>query len=331
MTARITFGERTYQTEAGETVLGCLTRNGEAIPHSCCAGVCQSCLMQATAGNAPARAQKDLKPALRQQGLFLACQCVPDQDITVALPNAAGLDVAVTLLRADMLNHDVMRLALAPQGAFPCEPGQYLNLMTADGTARSYSIANDPRETGYIELHVRLLADGLMSNYLRRNARPGLSMAVRGPAGHCFYAAEEASDFPIILAGTGTGLAPLVGVARRALACGHRGEILLFHGALQHRDLYMMAELHALAARHPALRYRPCVLNGDAGAPCEIGNIEDLVLAALPMNKAATRLFLCGAPIFVNALKRKAFLKGLASRHIFADAFLPSQQTPRAA
>lgn len=331
MTARIRFGERTYQTEAGETVLGCLTRNGETVPHSCCAGVCQSCLMQATEGEAPARAQKDLKPALRQQGLFLACQCVPEQDMTVALPDTAGLDVAVTLLRADMLNHDVMRLALVPKAAFPCEPGQYLTLITPEGVARSYSIANDPRETGYIELHVRLLTDGLMSNYLRHNAAPGLSMTARGPAGHCFYVAEDTQDFPIILAGTGTGLAPLIGIARHALASGHRGEIQLFHGALQERDLYMMAELQALAARHPSLRYRPCVLNGDAGKSYEIGNIEDLVLAALPAHKATTRLFLCGAPVFVNALKRKAFLKGLASRHIFSDAFLPSQQAPRAA
>lgn len=331
MTARITFADRNFQTEAGESVLGCLTRNGVAVPHSCCAGVCQSCLMQAVEGDVPAAAQKDLKPALRQRNFFLACQCVPEHGMTVALPDAAGLNAEATVLRADMLNHNVLRLALATRDPFPCEPGQYITLIAGPDLARSYSIANDPRETGYIELHIRLLADGRMSGYLRESARPGHVLSLRGPAGNCFYVAEEDNTFPIVLAGTGTGLAPLIGIARRALACGHRGEISLFHGALQDRDLYMGADLRQLAEKHANFHYRPCVLNGDTGADYTVGNIEDIVLTHVPQDKARTRLFLCGAPEFVNSLKRKAFLKGLASRHIFADAFLPTKSTPAAA
>ena len=331
MAAWITYKDRAYCAEPGETVLDCLARNGVAIPHSCCAGVCQSCLMQATEGEVPPLAQKDLKPALRQQNFFLACQCAPEHDVTVALPDAAGLDVPATVLRADMLNHNVMRLVLAPQKSFPCEPGQYLTLMTESGIARSYSIANDPNQAGHIELHIRLLARGLMSGFLKDNARTGLAVSVRGPAGHCFYVPEGAQDYPIFLAGTGTGLAPLLGIARRAIASGHRGEITLFHGALHGGDLYMVADLQGLAARHPNLRYRPCVLNGDGDDRYTVGNIEDVVLAALPADKAAVRLFLCGAPEFVNSLRRKAFIKGLASRNILADAFLTAKPATAAA
>jgi len=54
------------------------------------------------------------------------------------------------------------------------------------------------------------------------------------------------------------------------------------------------------------------------------GNIQDIVLAALPPSKAGLRLYLCGAPEFVTSLRRKAFLAGIGSSFIFADAFLPS-------
>lgn len=325
MSARIRYQDRTYCADPGETVLDCLTRNRVAVPHSCCVGVCQSCLMQAVEGEVPSFAQKGLRQALQQQNFFLACQCTPTHDMVVALPGAAGLDIPANILRAEMLNHNVMRLVLTPQEPFPCEPGQYLTLIAGPGIARSYSIANDPQETGHIELHVRLLVQGLMSEFLKKNAAPGLRVSVRGPAGHCFYTAEGAQDYPIFLAGTGTGLAPLMGIAHRAVTGGHRGEITLFHGALQERDLYMVADLRAFAERQANLRYRPCVLNGDNDSGYTVGNIEDVVLAALPADKSAVRLFLCGAPEFVNSLRRKAFLKGLASRHILADAFLTAK------
>lgn len=324
MTAHIACGGNTYPAAAGETVLDCLMRHGVAVPHACRSGVCQSCLMQAD-GPVPESAQKGLKPTFQKQNLFLACQCTPTDDMTVRLPDAAGVDTPAVISGIDYLNHNVLRLSLTPGAAFDCEPGQYITLINSDGVARSYSIANNPARDGHIELHVRLLPNGLMSDYLKDRAKAGTAVTIRGPAGNCFYVPDEGPDYPILLAGTGTGLAPLYGIARHALEREHRGDIHLFHGALRDTDLYLVDQLQDLAARHPNFRYIPCVLNGAADQFYVTGNIEDVVMAAVPEKKALTRLFLCGAPELVNALKRKAFLGGLASRHIFADAFLPSK------
>jgi CDP-4-dehydro-6-deoxyglucose reductase len=263
--------------------------------------------------------------------LILACQCRPAADISVALPGEGCGDLRAVIVGKTMLNHNVLRLDLRTEGDFICEPGQFLTLINRTGVARSYSVANDPRVDGHIELHIRLLKDGAMSGFLKDTAAIGDSITVRGPAGSCFYVREDANDYPVILAGTGTGLAPLYGIARRALAQGHAGDIHLFHGALREVDLYLMEALQDLARQHRNFRYTPCVLNGEAERFYQQGNIEDIVIAALPADKIRTRLFLCGAPEMVNALKRKAFLKGLASRHIFVDAFLPSKSTAVAA
>ncbi len=287
--------------------------------------------MQVTAGDVLVSAQTGLRLAYKQKNLILACQYVPDHDVSVKLPDGGGLDTRAIVASKEMLNTTVMRIELTPEGGFVCEPGQYLTLINNDGLARSYSVANDPCRDGRIELHIRLLRDGLMSNFLKEKIKLGDSLTVRGPAGHCFYVAEEGSDYPIVLAGTGTGLAPLYGIAKQALAKGHRGEIQLFHGALDEADLYLIPQLRKLGADFHNFHYAPCVLRGESDRFYRQGNIQDIVMSALPIEKSRTRLFLCGAPEMVNALKRKAFLGGLASKHIFADAFLPTKTATIAA
>jgi CDP-4-dehydro-6-deoxyglucose reductase len=326
MAVRIFFGGDSFVSESDESVLDCLSRNGASVPHSCKSGVCQSCLMRSSDGNLSEAAQQGLKPAYKKQNLFLACQYKPEHDLVVELPDGGGLDSRGTVVGKDMLNHNVLRLELAPESGFVCEPGQYITLINDDGLARSYSVANDPAREGRIELHIRLLTDGSMSVFLKEKATLGDNLKIRGPAGSCFYVREEGDDYPMVLAGTGTGLAPLYGIAKQALAQGHQGEIQLFHGALQDTDLYLVPQLQNLASAHPNFRYVPCVLTGEPGQFYRQGNIQEIVMSAMPSDKSRTRLFLCGAPETVNALKRTAFLSGLASRHIFADAFLPTQR-----
>lgn len=98
---------------------------------------------------------------------------------------------------------------------------------------------------------------------------------------------------PLLLAGTGTGLAPLYGVARDALEAGHTGPVRLFHGALEVRGLYLVEALRALIR---------------AECPHPVG----------------WRAYLCGNPERVLSLKKKLFLAGLSLKDLHADAFLPS-------
>jgi len=325
MAARILFRDRSLVSEEGESILDCLSRNGINIPHSCQSGVCQSCLMQLNGGETQPEAQNGLKPTLQKRGLFLACQFKPKADVVIDLPDSFGIESPAVVASKEMLNHNVLRLILRPRETFVCEPGQYITVINCDMVARSYSIANNPAKEGLIELHIRLIEEGRMSVFVRDRLKVGDALTLRGPAGTCFYVPEDGTDYPIVLAGTGTGLAPLIGIAKQALGCGHLGDIQLFHGALQPADLYLSAELSQLSGSYNNFRYNPCVLKGQSGKHYLSGDVCELVIAALPPNKTATRLFLCGAPDLVNTMRRKAFLAGIASKHIFADPFLPSK------
>jgi len=116
-------------------------------------------------------------------------------------------------------------------------------------------------------------------------------------------------------------LAPLYGIARDALSQGHEGEIALYHGALDEHGLYLRDELVALAAAHANFAYRPCVLNGKDGNGLLAGEIDAIVMQRHPA-LAGFRIYLCGDPTLVNAMRRKLFLAGGSLKKIHADAFV---------
>jgi len=158
--------------------------------------------------------------------------------------------------------------------------GQYITLLRGD-VARSYSIASLP-EYSEIELHIRRIPGGRMSGWFHDEAKAGDRISVVGPSGECFYVGGR-EDQPLLLAGTGTGLAPLYGIVRDALKSGHRGPIHLFHGALHGKGLYLVDALRQLAAAHTQVHYTPAVLNGSEGDGCDIGPIDRVILNRIPV------------------------------------------------
>jgi NAD(P)H-flavin reductase len=279
--------------------------------------------MRALQGAVPALAQAGLKDSWKAQGYFLGCVCRPEHDLQVA---AAGTDVRLgaTIKSLDFLSPDVVRVRLHCDESIVFRAGQYISVIRPDGLARSYSIASLPEE-GELELHVRRIAGGRMSGWLHEEARAGDRVVVLGPSGECFYVSGNPEQ-PLLLAGTGTGLAPLYGILRDALKQGHRGPIQLFHGALHTGGLYLVDELRRLVSRHSQFEYTAAVLNGSESDGMTVGPIDQVVLKRFPKLNG-WRGYVCGDPALVRLLKKKLFLSGMASREIYADAFLPAAQS----
>ncbi|HYI95092.1 MAG TPA: 2Fe-2S iron-sulfur cluster-binding protein [Bryobacteraceae bacterium] len=318
----IEFDGRKYHLAEQESVLDALLRNGIQAAHSCKAGSCGSCLMQATQGPVPIRAQAGLKDSWKTQGYFLSCVCRPEGDLSIGKVGAdAQLGATITLL--ELLSPDVLRVRLRCDGRIDFRAGQYVTIVQEGGLARSYSIANLPDE-GELELHVRKIAGGRMSGWLHKGAVVGDRVSVLGPSGECFYV-PGTPDQPLLLAGTGTGLAPLYGILRDALRQGHRGPIHVFHGALHTGGLYLVDELRRLASLHSHVEYTPAVLNGEESDAVAVGSIDQVVLKRFP-KLSGWRGYVCGDPTLVQMLKKKLFLCGMSSRDIYADAFVPAAQ-----
>lgn len=320
--ADVIYDDKRYECTEGETVLECLERNAIDVPSSCRSGVCQTCLMKSLEGTPPPVAQKGLKPTLQAQNYFLACMCVPAADMSVSLKGIEGLRAAATVHAVEMLNERIARLRVACDTVPDYRAGQFFNLCRPDGTVRSYSAASLPGKDAHLEFHVGLLPGGRMSGWVINEAQPGDVIDLLGPQGQCFYVAGNPEQ-PLFLLGTGTGLAPLYGIARDALAQRHTGPIYLFHGSVQRAGLYLVDELQALSAEHENFHYCPCILQGSA-PDTTTGAIDAIALERIP-NLKGWRVFLCGPPDLVKIMQRKCFMAGASMKEIFADAFLPSR------
>lgn len=316
----IVFEGQALELSPGETVLECLQRHGHAVRSFCRAGVCQSCVLKARSGVLPAASQRELKPSLRVMGLFLSCVCRPDGDLEIERADEAP-DFSARVLGVEGLSRDVLRVILSRPEGFDFRAGQFIQLeRPSDALMRPYSLASLPTERT-LELHVARLPEGRMSGWLA-NAE-GAAVTLRGPFGDCCYVENESAR-PLLLAGTGTGLAPLLGVLRAALQAGHGGPIHLYHGSTDTAGLYLWRELQALRESAPALRVIGSVLSAEEATLAEgirVQPLDEAVLGDLP-HLSEHRVFLCGHPELVGRLKKRIYLAGTPLDRIHADPFV---------
>lgn len=316
----LTIDNNRVTCRSGETVLDALLRVNINIPHGCKAGVCQSCMVQSLDAKPPAAAQEGLKDTLRSTGHFLACQCHPEQPMTLRLGKQGVRFAEGRVAISEALNRNTHLLIIKIDEADRYKAGQFVNLQRSDGLTRSYSIANIPHASGTLEFHIRRFPDGRFSTWVHDELGIGDSILVSEPQGHCFYIPDR-KEQGMLLIGTGTGLAPLAGILTDALAHGHAGPIRLFHGGSVHEDLYRIDEMRALAERHPNFSYTPCVSSGDAPAGFAQVRAHDAALAA-HADLTDWRIFLCGHPDMVRTAQKQAYLKSARLADIYCDAFV---------
>ncbi|HRD71024.1 MAG TPA: FAD-binding oxidoreductase [Legionella sp.] len=315
----VAFEQQSYALESQETLLQCLLRHGVDYPNSCQAGICQSCLIKANDGEIHPSWQAGLPDTLKAQGYFLACLAKPQTPLQVSSPEHAECEVSARIINLTALNHNVIQVTLHVDELAHWTPGQYLNLINPEGIMRSYSIANIPKQEGFIELHVKIHPGGSMGQWIAHKATRHTEVKLRGPFGRCFYHNPEHLAFDMVLAGTGTGLAPLIAIIKSALSQNHQGTITLVHGGLTCEDIYYKEELDRLSAAFGSFIYDPCVLKSQGHYP--EASIEQRTLMHLSTPKE-TRVYVCGPKETSDKLKKQIFLAGVPSQLILSDVFL---------
>jgi len=321
---QLSCGGRSFECPPGASVLETLTANGVAVSFGCRKGVCQSCLVRAVAGPVPESAQRGLAPALRARGYFLACSCEPGADLEVAVGDAALQRFEVEVVGSERLDAGMLCLRLRPQLSYSYLAGQFLRLFRAQGVSRCYSIASVPSLDDAIELHVKHVPQGKVSSWLHETIGCGDSIQISEPLGQCHYIATDANQ-PLLLIGTGSGLAPLYGIVRDALNRGHRGPVRLYHGSRGAEGLYRVRELEQLAQQHPNFSYVPCVSGTQSGLPswATAGRALERALADSPA-LSGWRVFVCGNPAMVESARRDVYMAGASLGAIHADPFTAS-------
>lgn len=128
-------------------------------------------------------------------------------------------------------------------------PGQFLTLaIPSEQTgvaARCYSLSSAPGEP--LRIAVKRTAGGYASNWINDELRVGHEIRVLPPSG-IFTPASLDQD--LLLFAGGSGITPIMAIARTALRDGS-GRIVLFYANRDERSVVYAGELSTLAAEHP--------------------------------------------------------------------------------
>jgi ferredoxin-NADP reductase len=222
----------------------------------------------------------------------------------LATAGAALLWLAAEVTGAVQETRRVRTLELDVPGWAGHRAGQHLDvrLTAEDGyqAERSYSIATPPEQRPAIT--VELLEDGEVSPYLVDEVREGDRFEVRGPIGG-YFVWEAYDPTPVLLVAGGSGVVPLMAMARYRAREGARAPMKLLYSSRTLEDVIYREELDELAGRgdgfevaHTLTREQPPGWTGYARR-IDTGLIAEVAWPA----PDEPRVFVCGSTRFVDA------------------------------
>ncbi len=308
---------------AGETLVAAAQARDVPLRSDCMSGSCGSCIARCMSGRVT-RAAMDTPIVSDDEadaGIYPTCLTRLESDAAFALdyplapqPSAASRHRG-TLMRIERVAATVSRLTIGLEdpAAFRFQPGQYLRLRPPGlRVARAYSIASAPESLPAVELLIRHVPGGQVSDWLESDrAVPGAVMTIHGPLGG--FALDSAARRAVFVVG-GTGLAPALSMIR---ANAGRQPMLLCFGCTRREELFLHARLRELEAQTPGLEVRIALMEGAQG-DIRAGTAVAL-LAGEPVADASYHL--CGPPAMVDVARAALRAEGVPPERIRAERF----------
>lgn len=236
-----------FNCAPGDTILRAALRAGHGMPYSCNVGSCGNCRFELLDGSvkhartdAPAWGERDLK-----RNRWLGCQALPQGDCRIkfrADPGAVSRDVPAVregeLLSVTPITHDISEFVFrVDEDAF--RPGQYALIHAPDiDGGRPYSMSNLSGD-GHWAFLIKRVPGGALTGHLFDRAKPGDRLKMDGPYGTAWLRDDVERD--LILLGGGSGLSPMVSIARAAAGSGR--SLVFFYGGRSQSDLFNATDL----------------------------------------------------------------------------------------
>jgi len=213
----------------------------------------------------------------------------------------------------------VRTLELDVEGWGGHRAGQHLDvrLTSEDGyqAERSYSIASAPGER--LAITVELLENGEVSPYLVEDVRDGDVFEVRGPIGGYFVWNDDDPE-PVLLVGGGSGVVPLVAMARERARVGGTAPMKLLYSSRNWDDVIYRGELETLGVEvvYTLTRQQPPGWTGYArrADPAMIAEV------AWPVAQAPVA-YVCGPTNFVEAVAADLVALGYPPQRVKTERF----------
>lgn len=314
----------TFFAEDGVSVLESALNSDVCVSHSCLVGNCNECEARLLKGVVKSLTGEvidtnDLDPVLM-------CQVVPYGDCEIEIeyfPELSKIKKCVIPAKVNTISFPspdiaVVNFRLPPKAEFNYVPGQYLDLMFG-GVKRSYSIANSPGTSFGIELHIRRVPDGAMSDRVFSQFKENTLVRFSGPVG-TFFLRQSQND--IIFLATGTGFSPIKAMVENLISSGDQRKIYIYWGGRFKDDIYSnLPSLWSTQCDH--IFFSPILSRENPDWDGRIGYVQDAVLEDFK-SLAGKDVYACGSSSMIRD-SRKAFeVVGLKRKNFYSDAFVAS-------
>lgn len=325
---------QTFDVRPSQTVLQAAIDAGINIPYGCRNGACGSCKAKLISGKVmhtdyQSSAMNDAELAA---GNALLCCAMALEDLTITCREVGGLSgikpriLPARVAKKEQLAHDVIALHLQLPASERLQflAGQYIEFILKDGQRRSFSIANAPHDSDFIQVHLRIIPNGTFTNFVANELQEKAIMRLEAPMGSFFL--REDSDKPIIFMATGTGIAPIKGIIEHMLHNNIKRDIALYFGARHLEDLYLHDLCEKWAAFTPHLSYTPVLSKpkSDDNWQGQTGYVQDAVLQDF-QDLSGYQVYACGSPNMINDARALLMKNGLPEEEFFSDAFTFAQ------
>lgn len=319
---------KSFQAPDGVSILDAAAQANIALPYSCKTGRCSTCKCKVLTGTTHAlRPETGLSEQEHAEGWVLSCARAADTDLVLEVDDLGGIELPRPKMwpcRIKEIIHlapDVVKviLRLPPTADFQFVPGQYIDVIGPNGIRRSYSLANSSFADKVLELHIRAVEGGAMSDYWFKQAKPNDLLRLNGPLGTFFL--RETVDMDLVFLATGTGIAPVKSMLESMAQCQfdqRPRSITVLWGGRHAQDLYLDVDEIIGEFSYIPVQSRPA--NDWTGAR---GYVQDVLLDAKPDLTNAV-VYACGSDAMIHSAKVRLVEAGLPDKRFYSDAFVSS-------
>lgn len=219
----------------------------------------------------------------------------------------SGIDFRVAGIIEETPDVKTFRLSGESLSSFPYAPGQFVTCLLDIGgetVQRAYSLSSSPSRPGSIELTVKRVPGGLVSNWLCDRIQPGDRIRLKRPSGK--FTCLPGPPGKLLFIAAGSGITPIMSMCRWLFDTTEDVDLKVLASFRAPPDIIFRKELASMAARRSRFRLA-LTMTGDFGMAGHwmgfTGRINRRMIALFAPDLPDRRIFLCGPDPFMADVK----------------------------